>query len=324
MESPDHYRPRRSRRSRSSLLLPISILCLAFAILAGAVIIYFKTEGSPDRSTSPSMEDAGQISGLSQQDASPPVVVEPLQSGPSEKINSSIESQPPADPDTADGSSQQLPPFAEDQTSEQNCGLMAEQLHSFFLQLDEEEYIRAFSLNKPTQLYFTDLAEKLLANPPVVTRESDELYTILKNMAHFFRIIGKQNILVIKGILDREREQIEDIAATGYQWVVSESCSSDLFELKAPLDKLYEYAGFFLNTMGGRSYLFRRDSRSRLLVNYYSILIVDQADSEGLNSHGIDTKEVIPQLIGEIDATNQLIYKEAYLDHLYDLLERNE
>lgn len=322
MESPDHYRPKRSRRSKSSLMLPISILCLAFAILAGAVVIYLKSDVPSGETAPPFAMEPGQATDMSRQDPLAAGSEESLDSGSVDNEVRSSENQAPVDPEMKSGQGQQLPPFAEEQANGHNCELMAEQLHFFFTKLDQEEYIRAFSLNKPSQVYFTNLAEKLLANPPVVTRESDELYTILKNMAHFFRIIGKQNILLLKGILDREREQIEDIAAVGYQWVDSETCKSDQFNLNAPLNKLYEYAGFFLNTMGGRSYLFRRDSRSRLLVNYYSTLIVDRAEQEGLNYHGIDTKEVIPQLIDEIDATNQLIYKEAYLDHLYELLEK--
>lgn len=73
--------------------------------------------------------------------------------------------------------------------------------------------------------------------------------------------------------------------------------------------------------MGGRSYLFRRDSRSRLLVNYYAILIVDRANALGINRHGIDISQPIPQLIQEIESSNQLVYKENYLDRLYQLQE---
>ncbi|NOX80785.1 MAG: hypothetical protein GXP57_06820, partial [Deltaproteobacteria bacterium] len=72
-------------------------------------------------------------------------------------------------------------------------------------------------------------------------------------------------------------------------------------------------------TMGGRSYLFRRDSSSRLLVDYYAILIIDRANSKELNKYGIDIRPIIPRLIQEIKSSNQLIYKEKYLDHLYDL-----
>ena len=126
----------------------------------------------------------------------------------------------------------------------------------------------------------------------------------------------------MKTILDRERDKIEDVASELYQWTSINSCRSNQFNFRPELAKVYEYAGFFLNTMGGRSYLFRRDSRSRLLVNYYSILIVEIANEKGLNRHGIDISLLIPQLINEIESSNQLIYKENYLDQLYNLLEK--
>ena len=210
----------------------------------------------------------------------------------------------------------------EEQTETQHqCKRMADKLHPFFDRLDREEYIKEFQLDKPVLEHFQDLTEKLYANPPVVTRESDDLYTILTNMAHFFRIIGQHNILLIKGILDRESDEIEDIALNLYNLTSNPPCDDETLVLKAPLAQVYEYAGFFLNTMGGRSYLFRRESRSRLLVNYYAILIIDQTNQQNLNPYGLDISPMIPKLIREIEATNQLIYKEDYLDRLMALEE---
>lgn len=212
-------------------------------------------------------------------------------------------------------------PAIQQPTKARQCEVLAEELHRFFSALDNKPYIESFGLQTSVQTHFIKLIDSLLDNPPTVSRETDDLYTLLTNMAHFFRIIGKDNILLIKSILDRERDVIEDIGLALYTWITSADCSSDIFSLKAPLDKSYEYAGFFLNTMGGRSYLFRRDSRSRLLVNYYAVLIVDMANTAELNRHGISIPEALPLLIDEIETSNQLIYKELYLDRLYQLLE---
>ncbi len=242
-----------------------------------------------------------------------------------EKINNSKNVQAPApDDEVITTSDQSTPPLTMEKQSQQGCELIAEEMITFLNQLDQEEYIQSYELNQPSRQYFIALAEKLLNNPPVVSRETDDLYTILKNMAHFFRVIGQKNIFIIKAILDRERDTIEDIAADLFQWVNTQSCTDGQFTLTAPLPQVYEYAGFFLNTMGGRSYLFRRDSRSRLLVNYYAVLIVSRADIEEINTYGIDIAKTIPPLIGEIEATNQLIYKEQYLDTLYNILEKYE
>ena len=100
-----------------------------------------------------------------------------------------------------------------------------------------------------------------------------------------------------------------------------EHCVSGSKTLEAPLAAVYEYAGFFLNTLGGRSYLFRRDPATRLLVNYYAVLILDQANKKQLNNYGLDIKEQIPRVIQEMEANNGLTHKERYLDKLYELAE---
>ncbi len=202
------------------------------------------------------------------------------------------------------------------------CEGIADELHAFFTDLDGKQYIRSYGLTRSSQEHFIALLKKLLDTPPVVTRETDDLYTILTNMAHFFRIIGKDNISLSKAILGNEREKIEDVFQNLYTWAVFGNCDQSFFNLNAPMEQLYEYAGFFLNTMGGRSYLFRRDSRSRILVNYYAVLIIDQMQKRGRNRHGIDIALSLPLLINEIEASNQLIYKEHYLDTLYGLLEK--
>ncbi len=205
---------------------------------------------------------------------------------------------------------------------EQQCKALGNRLSAFFDHLDQTPYIKEFNLDKPAEEYFKALTTKLLTNPPTVTRESDDLYTILTNTAHFFRTIGRRNILLIKGILDRESDKTEDIAADLYQWNVTKSCSDPVFTIQAPFKGLYNYAGFFLNTMGGRSYLFRRDSRSRLLVSYYAILIIDEANRQQENFYGLDILPLINQFIGEIQSTNQLIYKETYIDKLLELQKK--
>jgi len=200
-----------------------------------------------------------------------------------------------------------------------DCHQLAERLHSFFTHLDTQPYIKKALSGREAQEYFLGLAHKLLNQPPVVSRETDDLYTMLKNMAHFFRVIGGQNIVLIKTILSRESDTIEDVISDFYAWATGPRCEDPAFPFHPPLEKMYEYAGFFLNSLGGRSYLFRRDSRSRLLVNYYSILVVDLANDKELNRHGIDLRPLIPLAIDEIENTTQLIYRERYLDTLYRL-----
>jgi hypothetical protein len=196
-------------------------------------------------------------------------------------------------------------------------------LDKFYNHLDSQAYMAEYKLSSSSEKHFTALIHKLLDNPPQVTRESDDLYTILKNTAHFFRVSGKDNILMMKGILDNEKSSVEQILADYYLLVTTPKCSTTVYANGIDHDALYEYSCFFLNTMGGRLYLFRRDSLSRMVVTYYAILLVDQANSQNNNRHGIALKPVVDMLIAEMEAGgSSLKQSESYLDKLYDLKEK--
>lgn len=197
---------------------------------------------------------------------------------------------------------------------------LVSQLDDFYAHLDSQPYMQAFKLPEPSREHFSKLMQKLLENPPVVTRETDDLFTLLKNTAHFFRILGKDNILVLKGILDREKESFESILQSLYLLTGEPQVMREAYSLDLHPEALYDYAGFFLNTMGGRLYLFRRDSNSRMAVNFYAIMVVDRANDSGNSRHGIDIRPAIDSLIDEIEnGGNKLKMREQYLDTLYDL-----
>ena len=206
---------------------------------------------------------------------------------------------------------------------------LADNLNAFYSHLDQQPYMQDFHLKEPSKKHFSKLLQILIDNPPAITRETDDYFTLLKNTAHFFRILGKENISVLKGILDREKDSFENILKTFYALTEHPEYLKKEFSLAIPNDNLYDYAGFFLNTIGGRLYLFRRDSASRMTISYYSVLIIDKANRQGNSRLGIDLRPAIDSLIEEMEhAGNNLKLKEEYLDTLYDLKEnygnRNE
>jgi len=204
-----------------------------------------------------------------------------------------------------------------------SCDKPTQQLDKFYKHLDSQPYMAGFKLNTTSKSHFSALSKKLLANPPYVTRESDDLYTILKNTAHFFRVSDKNNILMMKGILDNEKGSIEEILSSYYFLLTTPDCSMTTYARGIDRDALYEYACFFLNTMGGRLYLFRRDSLSRMVVTYYAILLVDLANTENNNRHGIALKTPVNMLIAEMETGGSALKQsETYLDKLYDLKEK--
>lgn len=199
---------------------------------------------------------------------------------------------------------------------------LVDELNAFYSHLDQQPYMQDFHLKEPSKKHFSKLLQVLIDNPPAVTRETDDYFTLLKNTAHFFRVLGKDNIFILKGILDREKDSFERILKTFYTLSDHPEYLKKEFSLTIPKENLYDYAGFFLNTIGGRLYLFRRDSASRMTVSYYAVLIIDKANRQGNSRLGIDLRPAINSLIDEMEnAGNNLKLKEEYLDTLYDLKE---
>ncbi len=205
----------------------------------------------------------------------------------------------------------------------QSAAAAADQLERFFVHLDQQAYMADFHLADKSRAHFIKILQKLLEQPPAITRETDDYFTLLKNTAHFFRIIGKENTLALKGILDRERDSLEPILHAFYILTENPQTLKERFALDVAREPLYDYACFFLNTIGGRLYLFRRDAASRMVVSYYAIVTIDTANNRGYNRLGIDLRPFVDALIEEMEsAGGRLRYKEAYLDTLYDLKER--
>jgi hypothetical protein len=211
----------------------------------------------------------------------------------------------------------------EQKVSGPSCKEVSPALTNFFHTLEKKNYGREENnSDQPLQAHFNALATQLVNNPPVVIHETDDLYTVITNTAHFFRILGKDNMQLLQKVLQQEKGDFEDIAAEMYRLSTEgKECVSGNKRLEIPLTAAYEYAGFFLNTLGGRSYLFRRDPGTRLLVNYYAVLILDQANKKHLNRYGLDIRKQLPWLIQEMEASNRLSRREQYLDKLYDLAE---
>lgn len=229
-----------------------------------------------------------------------------------------------------------LPPLEEEESSlhlspgkiqtapEQSneCLQTADNILLFFEHLDSQNYIREYSMKGSTRDHLNGIIKKLIANPPVVVRETDDLFAILNNMAHFFRVLGPKDILLIKDVLINERELIEPTMALFYKWSeIEPDCSNRNLTIKLPLAGLYEYAGYFINTLGGQSYLFRRALHLRLLIRYYSILIIDRANSVDANRYGIDIRYTLDALIAELQTNGDLENSQDYLENLIRLQE---
>jgi hypothetical protein len=197
-----------------------------------------------------------------------------------------------------------------------DCEKVDAQMLSFFNYLDSRDYLSAREIEGGSAGFFRECAALLMTNPPVNIGEMQELFRLVKNVTHFYRVLGKQRLMLAKDIMVSEERVLEPAMAVFYATIAD--CRKPLTGATQPLsmDRLYDYAGYFLNTLGGRSYLLRRESKMRMLLNYYAILIVDQANDEKFNRYGIDVRPYIDYLFYDISNQKGLTYRERYLTRL--------
>ncbi len=208
-------------------------------------------------------------------------------------------------------------------TPENDCKQTTDRIRLFFEHLDTQGYIKEYKLKESSLEHFNRLISKLVANPPIIVRETDDLFAILNNMAHLFRVLGIQDVLLVKNILANEGELIEPTMMLFNKWsIIQSQCTATDLPISLPLPGLYQYAGFFLNTLGGQSYLLRRQTFIRVLLRYYSILLLDRANSEGINIYGIDIRYHLNSVIDELDVAKDLSGKQDYISNLYRIQEK--
>ena len=216
-----------------------------------------------------------------------------------------------------------MPPAAVVQQQESECERVPRLINNFFAGIDEENYLADFAGEKASGSYVSALVEKAMQKTPKVTGEKKDLSVMLANMAHFIRIFDKKDLVAAKEILARESERLEGQLALWHEGIrLQGSCGKNILPVSLPLPGLYEYACFFLNTLGGQSYLLRRESRLRILSRYYAVQIVDLANDYSLNRHGIDIRPFIASVIDDLSGAANLGKRELYIDEMLRLQDK--
>jgi hypothetical protein len=190
---------------------------------------------------------------------------------------------------------------------------------SFFSYMDDQEYVQSYKFKEGTYRQYQIAIKNLSSKLPIVSGEMSSLYNIVRNVAHFYRVLGKKRVLLIKQMLQNESEVIESVMRTFYLWFTMDATGHSTVQGRPSMEHMYEYAGYILNTLGGRSYLLRRDPKVRTLTAYYCILILDKANDDELNSKGIDIRPYIGSLLKEIENQTGLVHQKEYLTKLREL-----
>ncbi|MDL2269616.1 hypothetical protein LJC71_07240 [Desulfosarcina sp. OttesenSCG-928-A07] len=202
-----------------------------------------------------------------------------------------------------------------------DCTKAEAEVSAFFAHLDTQPYIKAQDLKGGSAEFFNTCASLLLKNPPTNVAEMSDLDRLTKNVAHFYRILGSQ-VLLAREILVSESKAIEPAMASFYTHLVECKQTITGKGKPLPLEGLYDYAAYFLNTLGGRSYLMRQDSRISTLITYYAILVVDLANDEHLNPYGLDLRPHISTLSRSLSTQTGLVYRDRYQSKLTALKDK--
>jgi hypothetical protein len=202
---------------------------------------------------------------------------------------------------------------------EDYCRKIDKSVQDFFTYLNRERYVRNLEGDMNSYERFKSVMMKLSSEPPVPAGENMDTLIMTRNIYHFYRLLESEDIRLIREILRNEADSLELNLDIFYKWLMLGDKCPDPEKIRPSLEVLYQYAGFFLNTIGGRAYLYRRPLNVRLLITYYSLLIVHEADKRGKNTYGIDVFPDVTPLAREISLYPDFHFQNEYILQLTQL-----
>ncbi len=237
---------------------------------------------------------------------------------PSEELkNTSVEAEREV---TSTGLTEEAP-APKSSPKEDFCAQVEKNITEFFRYLDQKEYVRDPGSTIDTYTRFKKILNRLAARLPIPAGEGTDPTIIIQNVFHFYRVLDRKDLRLIRQIITKEKETLEFNLEMFYRWVGLGNRCPDTEGVRPSMEMLYKYAGFFINTTGGRACLFRRSSDIRLLVSYYCLLIINEAEKKGGNSYGIDILPYIEPIREEILLHPHFHFQSEYINKL-DSLER--
>ena len=204
------------------------------------------------------------------------------------------------------------------------CLELEAQIKEFFLVLNKKTYIKQIDPEMDTYQEFIRIIKKVSEDPPVPAGEGLDPRLMAKNIFYFFRVLDDTDLKMIQEIINHEGDTLELNLAIFYKWLMLGDQCPDPDKIRPSFTVAYAVSGFFINTIGGKAYLFRRSPQLRQLVNYYALLILHEADKRGENVDGIDILPDLRLLIEEMGTNTNLRLQPEYTDRLKALLEYYE
>ncbi len=194
-----------------------------------------------------------------------------------------------------------------------SCKEARQNIMEFLFYLNQKEYLSKYLKGKDIKKQIALVVKKLSQNLPNPEGEGANDEIMIRNIYHLFRTLSLEEIKMIKQILDNESDQMEYIMSCYYVWLSSQDKCPNLDDILPSMKVAYTYASFFLNTIGGRSYLFRRSNPLQLLLRYYCVLIVNDMAKKGENIYNINISPMVKELRDELSRFPELRFQDHYI-----------
>jgi len=309
-----------TKKKRTGRLLAVPIALLL--VLCIAAYLYFSRSKNPTVVVHPPAQTTKSTpagSGTLHRQA-----VQPAREAPH-----SIGESPAGDP-SGETAAQETPgvdeePLEEEPLPEEDASAeLQEAVSDFFSYLDEQPYAEGVLTGTDSWTVFKNAVSKLSEHPPASAGEGLDPMVMSKNVYHFFRALNDRELTLAREILRNEDDTLEINLDLFFRWLMATDARSDPEGVRPSQEVLYKYSSFFMNTVGGRAYLFRRSMKLRLLVSYYAVQILHKAELEGRNKDGVDILPLARDVRYGLSLQPDLYFKDTYLDTLTEIVQVHE
>ena len=202
---------------------------------------------------------------------------------------------------------------------EQYCKKMEEYVVDYFKYLDENKQKESSGDKIDSFDRFKQILKDLEKRPPIPAGEGSNPTVMIANIFYFSRALDRKDIDFIRKIIGSDKDTVEINMDMFFRWLMLDGQCPESNGFRPSFDVLYKYAGFFLNSTGGRAYMFRRSTPIRLLTTYYSLLIIHKADRLGLNQYGMDIVPFIKSAKQDIGLYPDFEFQNEYMNNLLSM-----
>jgi hypothetical protein len=213
------------------------------------------------------------------------------------------------------------PRWPEDFAEPQDCAAVEQDLARVCSALDRAGYSWQRGRSAGACPLIQQVAEQLVRRPPRLRSELRSYESMLSNVFHLFRTLGRPRLELMRDIARDEGQHAEPMAMAIYRWLVSREACARSGSTPITTAPLYDYSTFLFQTMGGQAYLRRRPPEIETLTAFYALLLLDRAMELDHNPHGVDPRAEILRTRKLIEA-QPLVFGDRYLAVLDGMEQR--